>query len=122
MPRFVVLLHQTPASYPRSTHFDLMLEDGGRLRTWAVDRLPVVSEPIAAEQLPDHRLEYLTLEGELTLGRGSVQRVAAGEYEVVEERPGVVVVRLAGERLCGMLTLVREAADDQRWVASLSAG
>jgi hypothetical protein len=120
MSRFVVLLHETPAGYPRGTHFDLMLEDGGRLRTWAVERLPTVGHPVAAEQLADHRLEYLAFAGELTGGRGSVRRVEAGTYDVVADGPCLLVVRLAGERMCGVLTLAREAEADQRWVVSLS--
>jgi hypothetical protein len=127
MPRYVVLLHETPAGYPRLTHFDLMLEDAGVLRTWALERLPSMSEPVAAERLPDHRLAYLTFEGELTGGRGTVSRVDAGtcevmEGEAIEDDAGIVVVRLAGGQIRGVLRLARDTTGDQRWVASLSEG
>src|SRR4051794_23553598 len=64
MPRFVLLRHETPAGSERPTHFDLMLEHNGVLRTWALSGLPAAGEPLLAEQLPDHRLAYLDYEGE----------------------------------------------------------
>ena len=35
MPRYVILQHDTPPGYPRPLHWDLMLEQGRTLRTWA---------------------------------------------------------------------------------------
>ena len=52
MPRFVVLLHETPAGYSRGTHFDLMLEYGEALRTWALNKLPLAGDPVIAHRLP----------------------------------------------------------------------
>jgi hypothetical protein len=120
MPRFVVLLHETPEGYERGTHFDLMLEWGGVLRTWSLPVLPVEGETIAAERLPDHRLAYLDNEGEVSGGRGQVRRVDRGEYEHLEESAERVVIQLAGTQLRGTLTLVREETG-QRWWSSLAA-
>jgi hypothetical protein len=121
MPRFVVLLHETPAGFVRGTHFDLMLEDGEMLRTWALDALPAGGESVAAEQLPDHRPLYLDFEGNVAGDRGSVRRVDAGEYELVEESSGRLIVRPNCGLLKGTLTLTK-ADDAQRWWVSLSAG
>src|SRR5947207_2640870 len=110
MPRFVILLHETPAGYDRGTHFDLMLERDGALRTWAMEKMPAASDTIAAERLPDHRLAYLDYEGEVKGERGHVSRVDAGTYDAVEETATAIVVRLHGERLRGILTLTQ---DDQ---------
>src|SRR5947207_11677627 len=74
MPRFVILLHETPAGYSRKTHFDLMLEAGDSLRTWALDALPAPGETALAERLPDHRPIYLDYEGQLGGDRGGVSR------------------------------------------------
>src|SRR5690348_2558350 len=87
MPRFVVLLHETPAGYARRNHFDLMLESNGVLLTWAIPELPTTDGSVAAERLPDHRLMYLDYEGPVSRDRGSVQRVDGGEFEWIEMTP-----------------------------------
>ena len=58
-PRFVLHEHRKPRH-----HFDLRLEEGGVLRSWAVPRgLP---EPAATNRLavpvPDHDFDHLTYE------------------------------------------------------------
>jgi len=119
MPRYVVLLHQTPAGYVRGTHFDLMLEHGAALWTWALDKLPDGGETVAAERLPDHRLFYLDYEGEIGGQRGDVRRVDGGEFDVIEDAAARLVVRLKG-RLNGTLTLSSDADAPHRWRISLS--
>jgi hypothetical protein len=120
MPRFVVLLHETPVNCSRGTHFDLMLEHGAMLRTWALDRLPAPGETVMAERLVDHRPMYLDYEGDVAGDRGQVRRVDSGEYEAVEETPMQVVVKIGG-KLAGVLTLTQDQPT-QRWRVSLSAG
>ena len=66
MPRFVVLYHETPPDHDRPPHFDLMLETGQVLRTFALPRWPAAGEVTAAEALADHRLAYLDYEGPIT--------------------------------------------------------
>jgi len=122
MPRFVVLFHKTPAGYPRGAHFDLMLEQGDVLRTWALDGLPAAGETVLGERLPDHRTAYLDFEGAVAGERGSVSRVDSGQYEVLEETAGRLIIRLRGDKLSGTMTLTA-ADNDQahRWRVSLSA-
>lgn len=74
MRRFVILEHDWPV-----LHYDLMLEQDGVLKTWRMPGKLNTSEMVL-EQLPDHRMEYLNFEGTLTGDRGSVQRIAAGQY------------------------------------------
>jgi hypothetical protein len=121
MPRFVVLLHETPPGYPRGAHLDLMLEQEGVLRTWALDNPPLPGEIVSAERLPDHRLEYLDYEGAVSRERGVVSRVDSGRYEVLQETATVLAVRLEGQKIHGTLTLLAEDAALQRWRVSLSA-
>ena len=116
MPRFVILRHDCPPGYQRPTHWDFMLDSGDALRTWALAEEPVANREIAAEQLADHRREYLTYEGPISGGRGSVARWDAGEYEIIRERAGEeMVVTLAGTRLHGELTLRKLDSSPQRW-------
>jgi DNA polymerase Ligase (LigD) len=122
MPRFVVLLHETPAGQSRATHFDLMLEHGAVLRTWAIEKLPADCETIRAEKLPHHRLAYLDYEGEISGDRGRVSRADAGQYEIVHETDAEIVARLSGKKLHGTLTLVRDDRDAHRWRVSFSPG
>src|SRR5688572_14862819 len=115
MPRFVFLHHETPAGYPRETHFDVMLEKNGVLRTWALEKMPTADEVILAEQLTDHRLAYLDFEGEVSGDRGRVTRVAAGDYDLTAESETEISARLRGEKLCGQLKLTRDDKNTHLW-------
>jgi len=95
MPRaFVIILHTGFGE----DHFDLMLESaGGTLRTWQVQRNCLALEPgetIPAARLADHRQAYLTYEGPVSQGRGSVRRVCEGTVETLAESEGRLVMRL----------------------------
>lgn len=80
MPRFVILQHVTPPGSERATHYDLMLEQNGKLLTWAMPQQPRPGLKIVVTKLPDHRLVYLDYEGPISGDRGEVTRVDAGEY------------------------------------------
>ena len=117
MPRFVVLYHNTPPDYARGPHFDLMLEAGTALRTFALTHWPATGESVSCEQLADHRLAYLDYEGPISGSRGHVTRHEAGEYAIVNETNETIVLELSGQRLHGTLTL-RRPADSQPWEAT----
>jgi len=119
MPRFVILLHEMPANCSRATHYDLMLEHGPMLRTWALERLPSMGETVLAQRLDDHRPVYLDYEGDVSGDRGQVRRVDQGEYEMIEDRTERLVVKIGGARP-GTLTLIR-GQPVHRWRVSLSA-
>ena len=85
--RFVILNHQPPTSPNESArtsqaHFDLLFEkvSGEDLKTIAVDELPQVDQQVDFVALPDHRSDYLSYEGEISGGRGSVTRFASGNW------------------------------------------
>ena len=120
MPRFVVLWHETPPGYSRPSHYDLMLEHGDILRTWALAALPSIGASIPAEQLPDHRTHYLDYEGLVSGARGSAARVDFGAYDLIEDSASRLIIRLRGQQLVGRLTLARDPRDPHRWYASVS--
>jgi hypothetical protein len=120
MPRFVLLLHETPAGYARPTHFDLMLENEGVLLTWAMQYLPTTDAAVAAERLLDHRLMYLDYEGAVSGDRGSVQRIEGGEFEWIEVTPMRFQAQVVGEKLRGRLVIEQDAKEPQRWRVALS--
>jgi hypothetical protein len=121
MPRFVILRHETPPGYERPTHFDLLLEWGDTLRTWALPAFPTPGVQLPCEELAPHRREYLDYEGAVSTGRGSVTQVAAGAYDLLEQSSQLVRVRLHGTKLSGLLCLTRQEPASALWTATFSA-
>ena len=77
--RFVILAHTVNGA----THYDLMLEVAGqeKLRTYQLSRWPLaVGESCECRQLDDHRRAYLDYEGEVSGGRGIVERISRGVW------------------------------------------
>jgi len=120
MPRYVILLHETPVDYERGTHFDLMLESGEGLLTWSLDQLPSAGTMAIAERLADHRLTYLDYEGPLSGDRGNVRRVDGGEMEWIEQHPIRFEAVVKGGKLLGRLVIEQDAENRQRWRVTLS--
>ena len=119
LPIFVVQRHDA-----RRLHYDFRLERGGVLASWAVPK-GVPLEPgqqHLAVHVEDHPLEYATFAGEIpqgNYGAGTVEIWDHGTYELVEEKPdGGLTVRLHGQRLRGMWTLVPAhlSGDEKNWL------
>jgi hypothetical protein len=114
MDRFVVLEHDWGG-----LHWDLMLERGEALRTWAIDAPIVPGVELPARALADHRRLYLDYEGPISGARGTVRRVEQGRYEALHWAPDRVVVRLSGVQLVGDVELrrfsSREGASPLSW-------
>jgi hypothetical protein len=112
MPRYVILEHDTP----QGLHWDVMLQWGEVLRTWAAPDLPDSKLTLNVRDLPDHRAAYLDYEGPVSGGRGSVSRWDQGTYEIVQQSDTRLVVELSGQRMTGRAVLQRgEAADAWQW-------
>ncbi|TWU25841.1 DNA polymerase ligase N-terminal domain-containing protein [Bythopirellula polymerisocia] len=110
MPRFVLLRHECPSEY-KPSHWDLMLELDGMLATWELLELPAAwaealnlvhretGSQITATRLPEHRLAYLTYEGPLSGGRGTVACCDRGKLDIRELRSERILVELEGKFL-----------------------
>ncbi|OAP36892.1 ATP-dependent DNA ligase [Sinorhizobium glycinis] len=121
--RFVVHKHHATAD-----HYDLRLEVGGVLKSWAVPKGPSLNpaDKRLAVETEDHPIEYIDFEGvipEGEYGAGPMIVWDTGAWapmEDVEEslRKGAFKFRLAGEKLNGgwMLTRLkpRPGEEDQR--------
>jgi bifunctional non-homologous end joining protein LigD len=112
-------------------HYDLRLELGGVMKSWAVPKGPSL-DPAAkrlAVEVEDHPIEYNSFEGVIPHGEyggGTVMLWDRGTYEPAEltegqdpERAlrqalhrGRLTVRLFGERLHGVFSLVRTRTTD----------
>ena len=118
MPRFVVLRHQTPPGYRQGLHWDLMLEEGERLLTWALERPPEEGAVIAATKLPDHRLAYLDYEGPIGGERGEVTQDDRGEFAWLSQSDTRCEALLNGKEP-RKVTLT--CAEGTRWLARFEA-
>src|SRR5947208_2414110 len=118
-PIFVVQRHDA-----RRLHYDFRLERDGALASWAVPKgVPLdPGQRALAVHVEDHPLAYATFAGEIPAGQygaGTVEIWDNGTYELVEEkRNGQLTVRLHGERLDGVWTLVPAHLDgkEENWL------
>jgi bifunctional non-homologous end joining protein LigD len=108
----------------RRLHYDFRLEQNGMLASWAVPKgIPLQrGERRLAVHVEDHPLEYGDFEGTIPdgeYGAGTVEIWDRGTYELLEEKQnGGLTVRLSGERLDGVWTLVpaRLDGDPKNWL------
>lgn len=107
LTRYVVQEH-----FARSHHFDLRIERGGVLKSWAVPKglLLGPGEKHLAIAVPDHAPDYALFEGEIPPGEPGAGRVRiwdAGSCEIREWTGRRIIVVLRGDRLRGCYALVR---------------
>jgi hypothetical protein len=116
---FVVLHHQVAQGSVRPDHFDLMLQRGGGLETFALDAWPIPDGGCSAIELPPHRLTYLSYEGPIARDRGSVQRVAQGHYREIQRTDDVRRWILEPDNAASVMIEAQkpklETMVDQRW-------
>jgi bifunctional non-homologous end joining protein LigD len=110
-PRFVVQEH-----HATSLHWDLRLEHGGVLWSWAVPKgIPMRKHPNhLAIRTEDHPLEYLTFHGEIPRGEyggGSMTVWDTGTYDAEKLHDDEVIVTLHGARVDGKYALFRTRGD-----------
>lgn len=112
------VLHHTGAE---PAHFDLLIAVPGeeRLRTWRIDNPPESwpqtaesPQPIVARRIADHRQIYLSYEGEISAGRGSVRRVAQGTAELISRSENAWHVQLRAPGWQSVLILPLEITAD----------
>ncbi len=118
---FVVQKHAA-----RRMHYDLRLEMGGVLESWAVPR-GVSADPVEkrlAVKVEDHPLEYADFEGLIPKGNYGAGAVIVWDrgHWVPHEDPeeglarGKLLFELRGFKLRGVWTLVKLAKGDNEWL------
>jgi len=119
--RFVIHEH-----HATRLHFDLRLEVGGVLKSWAVPKGVSMNpaEKRLAVAVPDHSLGYIGFEGTLaegTYGAGEVRIWDKGEFETVGDaaeqlRKGKLIFKFHGAKLCGEFHLVKMWNQEKNWL------
>lgn len=117
MAIFVVHRHRA-----RKLHWDLRLEMGGVLRSWAVPKEPPLVRGVRrlAIQVEDHPLEYADFEGvipEGSYGAGVVEIWDRGDFRVLGEEEDKLVFFLRGEKMRGRYVLLKfSKAGENAWL------
>lgn len=120
-PVFVIQKHRA-----RRLHYDLRLEMGGVLKSWAVPEGPCLDTKVRrfAKLTEDHPLQYGSFEGRIpdgNYGAGNVIIWDRGTYVTLKDpeqglADGEIKFRLYGEKLSGGWTLVRLKDDPTNWL------
>jgi len=116
---YVIQKHQ--ASH---LHFDLPLEEGGVLKSWAIPKLPPQEEGTRrlAVETEDHPLAYAEFEGiipEGEYGAGRVEIWDSGTYVSLESGPTKKVFEVSGKKLGGRYCLIKlkpKETEDKSWL------
>jgi DNA ligase D-like protein (predicted 3'-phosphoesterase) len=112
--RFVVQLHDAT-----TLHFDLRLQAGDVLRSWAVPKGPSLDPKTRRLAVPveDHDLEAGDFEGVhegSRRGTGAVIIWDEGAAEIITDEPGHLSFTLLGAKLTGGFALTRTG--QRRWI------
>ncbi|MFB8279619.1 ATP-dependent DNA ligase [Nocardia colli] len=115
--RYVVQEH-----HARRLHWDVRLERGGVLVSWAVPKGPPTSsdQNRLAVHTEDHPLEYLDFHGAIPRGEygaGEMTIWDSGTYETEKWRDDEVIVEFHGERLNGRYALIQ--TNGNQWLMHL---
>ena len=119
--RFVIHEH-----HATRLHFDLRLEIGGVLKSWAVPKGPSLDpkDKRLAVAVPDHALSYIDYEGTIaegSYGAGPVRIWDDGHFEskgndVKSLEKGRLDITFFGLKLRGEFHLVRLKDGDKNWL------
>jgi bifunctional non-homologous end joining protein LigD len=114
VPRFVVQQHDAT-----TLHFDLRIEDGGVLRSWAVPKGPSMDPAVRRLAVPveDHSIAAGEFEGVhegSSRGSGAVIIWDEGTVDLLRNEPGHLSFQLHGRKLAGGFALTRTG--ERRWI------
>ncbi|MBA2620522.1 MAG: 3'-phosphoesterase [Acidobacteria bacterium] len=119
--RFVIHEH-----HATRLHFDLRLEIGGVLKSWAVPKGVSMNpqEKRLAVAVPDHSISYIDFEGTLAEGSYGAGRVAIwdkGEFETAGDAPaqlekGKLIFTFYGGKLKGEFTILKMWNGEKNWL------
>jgi len=112
--RFVVHRH-----HASRLHYDLRLEQGGVLRSWAVPKglPPYPGIKRLAVQTEDHPMEYLTFDGKIPKGQygaGEMWIYALGKFQITKEKKDGFYFKLNSKEITGEYRIHK--MKDKEWL------
>jgi DNA ligase D-like protein (predicted 3'-phosphoesterase) len=106
--------------HARNLHFDLRLQFGHVLRSWAVPKEPPEVEGVKrlAILVDDHALTYAKFEGNISegYGKGDVKIWDSGTFDLESEHDTKLVFILHGKKLEGRYTLLKFPKAKNGWL------
>ena len=110
---FVVQKHRA-----RSLHYDLRLEYGGVLKSWAIPKEPPLKEGLRrlAVKTEDHPRDYATFEGTIPEGQygaGTVEIWDKGPLEIEKWTEKEIAFELRGSKMKGKYVLIKMKSTDR---------
>lgn len=110
--KFVIQEHSTTTG----VHWDFMFESGNTLKTYRLDKSPadILQCSANAIKIFDHPLKFLTYQGPVNKGQGSVCIVEAGTYKILQDKHHLIQLNLNGRILKGLFILRHLEKD--KWV------
>ena len=114
--KFVIQQHSSGSD----DHWDFMLEIKNALRTYRLDKAPqqLTQTSANAVKIFDHPLKFLTYEGPVNKGRGSVHIADSGSYEISHQANDRLELELNGNILKGKFTLSHIEGDNWQFAKS----
>ena len=108
--KFVIQKH-TKQNQP--THWDLMLQVNDTLQTYRLELPPEkLEQKNPALKISDHQLKFLTYEGPVNKGTGSIQIADHGTYELLKKNDESKKIQFNGNTLKGIFILTHIEAND----------
>jgi hypothetical protein len=107
--KFVIQQHSSETE----VHWDFMLESADVLQTYRLDKDPqqLIQSIANAIKIFDHPPKFLTYEGPVNKGRGSVKIAESGSYEITHQADDRIELDLNGEILKGKFALTHIEGD-----------
>ena len=112
--KFVIQEHTNP----EGVHWDFMLELGQCLQTYRLQIAPedMLKKQTAGERIPDHPLKFLTYQGPVNNGTGTVSIAEQGTCRIISQDQGRIELSLKGKILNGNCTLTQ--IKENKWLFS----
>jgi hypothetical protein len=94
-------------------HWDLMIESGNKLKTWRLDNPPEKSatEKTKATPIFDHDKKFLTYQGPVNKGKGTVEIADEGNCTIELTSEKEMKIIFEGNKLSGSFRLVQQQND-----------
>jgi bifunctional non-homologous end joining protein LigD len=117
--RFVIQRHERQ---DKPVHWDLMLEQGSVLQTYQLDAPPeeLANGATGAVRIDDHLIKFLTYQGSVNKGKGTVAIADSGTYRVLDEDADRRMIEFAGGILKGEFVLAH--LNDDEWNFASAGG